>query len=190
MTPDIMTTAQWDAVTHALIKVVILSFLIERALAVIFDMERFEPVLNVKDAKAPIAIAVSIAACVTLGIDAIGPLRGRDALTDFRFLGEVLTGLVVAGGSAGAVKLFQDVLGFRRTSREQLRQVEKLEHEAEKAEANARLQKAEAEAVTARARVVDTAARISAPKGRPESAKEQMLAVRIAARDIKIAQGK
>lgn len=188
-----MTTESWNLLTEALIKVVILAFLIERALVVIFEMEKFEPTLKDKDLKGPIAILVSIAACAVLQIDAFGPLGGKDGPIGsggaFHWISYFLTGLVVAGGSAGAVKLFQDVLGFRRTSRDELKRIETTEREAQETEAMARVEKAKAEIANARAATVGATALVSLPGALSNTPERQIFAARIAERDLKIARG-
>lgn len=184
----------WDLVTQALIKVVILSFLVERALAVVFEMERLEPALKRNDLKPAIAIIVSVLACFALQIDAVSPLGTEGALLDkqsgIEWLGFLLTGMVVAGGSAGAVKLFQDVLGFKRSSRDQLKALEAVNQQAATAEAEARLEKAKAEAAGARAAMVAASARGVASIGQGDSPEQQILTARIAERDLKIARGR
>ncbi len=102
-----MTTTNWDLVTQALIKVVILSFLVERSLAVIFDMDSLRALLKRKgDIKPVVAILVSVGACFALHLDAIAPLGATGATiaesSDIKWLGYFLTGLVVSGGSAGS----------------------------------------------------------------------------------------
>ena len=186
-----MTTTEWDLVTQALIKVVILAFLVERALAVVFDMEKVEPFLKRKDLKPTIAIVVSVLACFLLKIDAISPLGDKGAFlandSAVKWLGYLLTGLVVAGGSVGAIKLFQDILGFRRSSRDQLKAVEAVNQQAEIAEAQARLEKAKADIAGAQASVTAAVAGVITLAG--DTPEQQILAARIAERDLKLARG-
>lgn len=159
---------EWNAITDALIKVVVLAFMIERALAVIFDTDRVRDYLvrSGNDLKPWVAIAVSVTACYGLKINAVGPLGGPGAaLGDgsyLAWLGTAITGLVVAGGSVGAVKLFQDVLGFRRSTREQAREAAALETAALKAEAGARLERAKADIELAKSNQVAAQARHAA----------------------------
>jgi hypothetical protein len=178
---------QWDAVIDALIKVVVLAFLVERALAIIFDMKWIAPRLERGDLKPFIAIVVSITACFLLRIDALSPLA-PDLAEPERLgrIGYFLTGLVVAGGSAGAVKLFQDVLGFRRTSREQLKAVDALERQAAMEEAEARVEKAKAEKAVAQATEKVASFQAVMPSTPVGGVRESMLAARMALRDMKI----
>src|SRR5262245_40101672 len=107
---------QWDPIIADLLKVVLLAFLIERALAVVFEWNVIEAYMERFDLKPVIAALLSIALCYALKLNAVGALGDENSplqSKQYDWLGFVLTGLVVAGGSAGAVKLFQDVLGFR-----------------------------------------------------------------------------
>lgn len=143
-----------DPVLNAMIILVILSMIIERALAIVFDMEKLQPAIKKFDLKPIVAIVVSVLVCGVMGfnlpqvlVSTCGAECTPDGFKDgaWKGLGIVLTGFVVAGGSAGAVKLFQDILGFRRSTRDAAKQLADSEREAAKAEAEARLAKAEAE---------------------------------------------
>lgn len=177
----------WDAVVNELIKVVLLAFFVERALAVIFDMERVEPVIQRHDLKPVIAMAVSIALCYGLQINIIGKLGpGSPLASSMEWLGIAVTGLVVAGGSAGAVKLFQDVLGFRRSVRDDAKQLEQEKHAAEILEAKARAERATTQIADARASLLGTTMRLA---GTPADQEELALETRIAERELKIRRG-
>src|SRR3546814_17136261 len=95
------------------------------------------------DQKAMIAIGVSAAICFLLNFDIITLIPKVCADCGFGtnrlppWVGTLLTGFVVAGGSAGAVKLFQDVLGFRRSIREERIELTSLNVQADIAEAKA-----------------------------------------------------
>lgn len=138
-----------DKLIQGLVVVVLLSFIIERALAVFFDMEKLRDRLSKYDLKPWISIVVSIAVCGFLQFDILRVLTEADVMgvklgTVPPWLGIGLTGLTVAGGSAGAVKLFQDVLGLRRTTRDEQRKVAMEEQAAALEEAKARQVVAEA----------------------------------------------
>lgn len=113
-------------------------------------------------------------------------LAGDSSLT---WLGYLLTGLVVVGGSAGAVKLFQDVLGFRRTTRDQLKELAAVERLATLTEAEARAEKAKADIAGARAAMVRVTARSASPLTPGATPEQQILLARMAERDLKIARG-
>lgn len=177
----------WDVVVNELIKVVLLAFFVERALAVIFDMERVEPMIQRRDLKPVIAMAVSIALCYGLRINVIGKLGpGSPLASSMEWLGIAVTGLVVAGGSAGAVKLFQDVLGFRRSVRDDAKQLEQEKHAAEILEAKARANVATAKSANASADILAASSRIA---GAPADPEELALESRIAERKLKIRRG-
>jgi hypothetical protein len=179
----------WEPVIDALIKVVLLAFFVERALAVIFDMERVEPMIRRNDLKPVVAMAVSIALCFGLNIDAVSPLAPESALlksTHSSWLAVTLSGLIVAGGSAGAVKLFQDVLGFRRSVRDETKQVEHAQRAAETLEATARAERASAEIAAARVDIATAGARMGDPASHLT---DLALESRIADRQLKIRRG-
>jgi hypothetical protein len=180
--------AFWDRLTTELILVVLLAFLIERALAVIFDMEKVEPTVSRLDLKPIIAMIVSVALCYGLKINVIAAMaKGAAPLGNLEWLGYAITGLIVAGGSAGAVKLFQEVLGFRRSLRDENKKTEQAKREAETLQAQALAQEAEAKIAKARADMVDSSAKIASTKGlAPE---DLALEARIAMRELKIQRG-
>lgn len=178
---------EWEPVVNELVKVVVLAFLVERALAVIFDMERVEPKLEHRDLKPVIAVAASIALCYGLEINVVGKLApGAPLANNLEWLGIAVTGLVVAGGSAGAVKLLQDVLGFRRSTRDETKEIKHAQRVASKLEAEARAEKAVAQIAGSRADLVGISARIV---GAPLEPEEQSLEARIAERKLKIQRG-
>ena len=98
----------------ALTKLVVLAMLLERALVLLFDYRWFREKIGSLGFKSPIAFIVSWAVAI------------------------------VAGGSAGAITLFQGVLKFSKTAQDEMKEVQKAQKDAELAEAKAR--KAEAEA--------------------------------------------
>lgn len=141
-----------DALIDALIIVVLLAFVLERALAVVFEIRRIEQVTSDYDIKPLIAAIVSIAICAGINLNLLQAIaESCDGCNDVTFatswgwfVGVAVTGLVAAGGSAGAVKLFQDVLGFRRSSRDASKELKAIADKADQAEAEARMARAEA----------------------------------------------
>ena len=142
----------------ALFIVVVLSFIIERALAIVFELPpidekiRFVPNPNnparPRSIKGYIACAASVAICIAYDFDLLKVIfETEEATTDetedtFVSIGMILTGLVVAGGSQASVKLFQDVLGVTRERRDQLKQLQEQQIAADTAEAKNRSRKA------------------------------------------------
>jgi hypothetical protein len=57
-----------------------------------------------------VAVGVSYAVCTWAEFDAYSTLFNKDSV----FLSKALNALLVAGGSKGAMKLMQDVLGVRK----------------------------------------------------------------------------
>jgi hypothetical protein len=112
----------WPVLLEALSVLVVLSMIVERALAQLFDSQWFLAIeLDRSDRglgsfKPLIAFVLSAAVCWLWHFDLVTMLLGNDVDT---VLGALLTGGVVAGGSKGAMKLFEDVLGWKsRAARE------------------------------------------------------------------------
>ena len=98
--------------------VVILAFMIERALALVFEhrvwiraRERF----NLYGCKEVIAFALAWGLCRAFEFDAVALLFGRSV----HWLTLVLTAMIVAGGSKGAIRLMQGALKVRRPAIEE-----------------------------------------------------------------------
>lgn len=114
----------WPVVLEALSVLVVLSMLVERALAQLFDTKWFLAIELVRGErglgsfKPVIAFGLSAAVCVWWNFDIVTLLLGNDVDT---LLGGILTGAIVAGGSKGAIKLFQDVLGFKSGTADQVK---------------------------------------------------------------------
>lgn len=119
-------SASFDDIIKALTIVVLLSFVVERVLALIFEWDawaRFEKWwdewLTARNQgpfrlKEPIAATLSIWICTYMKFDLLALIfheRSKEPHGDF--LGMIVTALVVAGGSKGAIKLLQDTLGVR-----------------------------------------------------------------------------
>jgi hypothetical protein len=98
--------------------IMLLSFFLERALAVVFENRWFVARLTGKGAKEPLTVAVAFVICRMWHFDALSRLFGRDTP---QFYGYLLTAAIVAGGSKASLKLFHDVFGAMSTA-EQRRQ--------------------------------------------------------------------
>lgn len=99
----------WERLLEVLVTIVVLSFLTERALAVLFESRFFMGKLAEKSYKELIAFAVCALVCVLWKFDALSMILLREQVTVF---GAIITGAVVAGGSKASIKLFRDVMGF------------------------------------------------------------------------------
>lgn len=127
----------------ALTKLVVLAMLLERALVIIFDYRWFSNKLSNYGLKTPIAFLVSWAVCGFYKFDVLGALFEKSSTSP---MGIFVTAAIVAGGSAGAITLFQGVLKFSKSAQDEMKEVRTAQKEADLAEAKARKAEAEAEA--------------------------------------------
>ena len=111
----------YDRLVEVLFTIVVLSFFIERALAVVFETKLF---INFYDAeekrkgtKELIALVVSIAVCVYWKFDALSIIIVSHS--DMNVPGYFLTGAIIAGGSKASLKLFRDVMKIRSSAEEE-----------------------------------------------------------------------
>jgi|GEM_PF-3439400 len=126
----------YSVLFDVLVLIVILSFFVERALAVIFESSLFikwydptfaafddnsgqkdegepkpKPKPKKKGTKELLAIVVSVILVYNMGFDALAVLMKSENFSPE--LGYFITGLIIAGGSKGSIKLFNDILNFR-----------------------------------------------------------------------------
>jgi hypothetical protein len=118
----------WERVFEVLVAIVILAFLLERALALLFETRWFVDHLQGKNLKEAIAFVVGIAVCLFWDFDAVSMIFLKENVT---VGGAVITGAIVAGGSKASIKLFRDVLGFMSSAEDerQKRKRKKLQEE-------------------------------------------------------------
>lgn len=126
----------WERVFEALATIIVLSFVVERALAPVFESYPFIVYVDKPGAKEVIALAVAIGGCIMWEFDVISIILLSEHTSR---LGEVVTGAVIAGGSKASIKLFHDVLNVKSTSYERRHDVVAA---AAAADAEAVLQKA------------------------------------------------
>jgi hypothetical protein len=93
---------------EALLAIVVLSFFVERALALVFEHRFFVDRLSGKGVKEFIAFGAALATCINWDFDAVSVILVSEKTSR---LGHVITAAVIAGGSKASVKFFQDVLG-------------------------------------------------------------------------------
>ena len=105
----------WERVGEVLVTIVVLAFLLERALAVLFESRFFIKRFQSVGIKELIATVVSAAVCIIWNFDAISMIVLTGHTTRF---GEIVTGAVIAGGSKASLKLFQDVMDVRSSAHE------------------------------------------------------------------------
>jgi hypothetical protein len=143
----------------ALGKLVVLSIILERGLAFLFEHDWFlylftyevddpaNPGKKLRKPKIPglqgcLALAASAAICFYYQFDILAALFDRPHADK---IGMIVTAVVAAGGSAGAIAIFQGFLNMSRDSREALIEAKKAEAQAVAATANARLAAAESQ---------------------------------------------
>lgn len=140
---------EFTVVLWGLAKLVALAMLLERALYFVFDYSLWREALEGKHVRAPIAFGVSLVVCAYYDFDVLYLLL--DPLAGPSPLGIAVTATIVAGGSAAAIHLFQDVLKFSRSAREESKAMTKTKQDAERQSIDAEARKAEAEAEVAEA---------------------------------------
>ncbi len=113
MSPDLFAI-NWDTLGEALAVVVVLSILIERALSLLFEHRKFIDRFGDSNVKEVVAFAVSLGVVAYWKFDVLSVIFIEDKNT---WLGYALTAAIVAGGSKGSIKLFQDVLGVKSSAR-------------------------------------------------------------------------
>lgn len=146
-----------------LFKLVLLSILIERFLAVFFDLTGVKEKLQVDvssstlpsgqprkfSGKGLIAAGLGVAVCLSTGFDVVNAILLAEPKKDIEgldpYFAQVITGVIIAGGSQGSVKLFQDVLGFSKDNRDLLKQTSIKQQEAAQIRAEAEKKAAEVE---------------------------------------------
>lgn len=118
----------WERTLEAMTAIVVLSFVLERALAMIFDNYYFIKRFRETPAKEIIAFGVALLVCMYWDFDAISVMILKETTT---FPGKLITAGVIAGGSKGSVKLFRDVLGVKSIALQEREDQQKAEREQE-----------------------------------------------------------
>lgn len=159
MNPEVAYSSLLET-SAAVGQIVLIAMLLERGLAFLFEYHWFE-VLNKKvhGLKAPIAYLLSLLICRTYNLDIMAEIFRQEgeppAATWFGFL---ITAGIIAGGSAGAIVIFQNWFNWNRDSRKAGIEAKTQVAEAMKKEAEARNAAAEADRVAATTRkLVQTA---------------------------------
>ena len=104
----------YERLFEVLITIIIFSFFIERIMSVIFEtqwfIDMYEGNKKRKGLKEVIALIVSIAVCIFWQLDAFSIIFVSQS--EMQIPGYILTGVLIAGGSKGSIKLFRDIMGF------------------------------------------------------------------------------
>jgi hypothetical protein len=157
--------AQFMSVVGALGKLVVLSLILERALAFVFEHDWFkmtsrvtvpdpqDPTRTISDSRWPglkgfLALGAAISICYGYNFNVMSALFGT---TRPDLVGILITGVVAAGGSAGAIAIFQGFLNMNKDSRDALIAAKKSEAEAARDNAEALAREAAAKKVAAEA---------------------------------------
>jgi len=103
----------YDKLFEVLFTIIVLSFFIERALAVVFETTWFINIYEAegktrKGLKEIIALIVSISVCFFWQFDAMTIIVASHS--KMQVPGYILTGAIIAGGSKASVKLFRDIM--------------------------------------------------------------------------------
>ncbi len=106
----------WERVSEVLVAIVILAFLLERALAVLFESRFFKKRWKEKSLKELIAFVVAVLACWYWDFDAVSMIFLKEKVT---LLGMVITGGIVAGGSKGSIRLFRQLMKIKSTAQQE-----------------------------------------------------------------------
>ena len=102
---------QWELLFEVLFLVIVLSFIVERTLAVVFESHPWVTWQKKKTTpKTSIAVLVSVLICYFYQIDIMAVLMHHEHVS---FMGAVITGTVIAGGSKASIKLFRDIWGIQ-----------------------------------------------------------------------------
>ena len=101
MQPDFFE-ADYTQLTEAIFVVVLLSFIIERVLAVVFEHELYKKYLDGKGISAPIAVVLSFFVCRQFHFD-LPAIMFKNPQESF--LGILLTAMLISGGSKGTMQL-------------------------------------------------------------------------------------
>lgn len=99
-----------ERLMQVLFMIVVLSFIVERALSILFESRFFIRKFEKRSLKELIAFITSATICWYWNFDAISILIVQEKTTVY---GAIITGAVIAGGSKGSVKLFKELLGVK-----------------------------------------------------------------------------
>jgi uncharacterized membrane protein len=100
----------WERLFEVLIAIIVLAFLLERALALLFEHRLYIDKFAEKGLKEPIAFLLAFLVCWYWQFDAVSMIVLRENVS---LLGEAVTAGVIAGGSKAAIKLFHDVMDVK-----------------------------------------------------------------------------
>lgn len=108
----VLLTINPELLFEVLLVVVVLSFFLERALALVFENRWVIQRISGRGVKEPISFAVCLAVCRQWQFDAISALFSKPG----NWWGYVVTAAIIAGGSKASIALFQNVIGARSSA--------------------------------------------------------------------------
>ena len=103
-----------DVAIEVFAGIIFLALVLERALSVPFEWKPILDRIGGKNLKEPIVFALSFLLVWQLEFDAIAIVFSRE---ENGVIGYLLTALVIAGGSKGAIALFRDYFGWKSSAR-------------------------------------------------------------------------
>ncbi len=115
----------WALLFEVLALIIVLAFVIERALAVFFESKLFVQFSLVRkkddkgDFKALIAFGLSAVLTTLCHLDLVALLMSHEHTSLF---GELITAAVIAGGSKASIKLFKDILQVKSNESDRAQQ--------------------------------------------------------------------
>ena len=124
-----------ERLLEVLFAIIVLSFFVERALAVLFENRWFLEKTRCHSVKELITFGVSFAVCRYWDFDALSVLLVKDKTM---LWGHLITAAIVAGGSKASIKLFHDVLDIKSNAERERRAI--VEAERKLLEEKARVQ--------------------------------------------------
>jgi hypothetical protein len=104
---------EWPQLMEVLAAIVVLAFVTERALALMFEHQLYTEYLAKFQLKELISFSLAFAICWYWHFDIVSVLLRGEQMS---LLGEAVTAGVIAGGSKASLKLFRDVLGVRSSA--------------------------------------------------------------------------
>lgn len=102
----------WDRTAEVLATIIVLAFMLERALAWLFELEWWVRSQKARAARPFVTIVAAAWICWYLKFDAFSIILPQ-AKTNA--IGYIVTAMVIAGGSKASIALFRDVMGAEST---------------------------------------------------------------------------
>ncbi|TKG94965.1 hypothetical protein EYV94_09625 [Puteibacter caeruleilacunae] len=103
----------WERLGEVLVTLSVFAIFVERALSILFESRFFISRFKGKSLKELIAFLVGVAVCFFWKFDALSFVFPLEKTT---FVGYIITGAIIAGGSKGSVILFQQFMKVKSTA--------------------------------------------------------------------------